>query len=167
MSDFFESSKIEWKSVSAELATAYQLLWGVPLFLMSLSAGALAYVGSFFADWLVLAFGGAAITLLIGSTWIFLWAKKAQRSWGYAEHGDELVVKHGILWRRIVFVPFGRMQFVDITVGPVDRWLGFSNVVLHTASTKTAARIPGLPPAEAERLRNLLISRGESQSAGL
>ena len=167
MSDFFESSKIEWKSVSAELATAYQLLWGVPLFLMSLSAGALAYVGSFFADWMVLAFGGTAIALLIGSIWVFLWAKKAQRSWGYAEHEDELVVKHGIVWRRIVFVPFGRMQFVDVTAGPVDRWLGFTNVTLHTASTKTAAKIPGLPPAEASRLRNLLIDRGETDSAGL
>ena len=89
------------------------------------------------------------------------------RSWGYAERADDLLVTHGVLVRRLVVVPYGRMQLVDVTAGPVERKFGISTLRLHTASAGTDARIHGLEAPEAARLRDRLAALGESQSAGL
>jgi membrane protein YdbS with pleckstrin-like domain len=89
------------------------------------------------------------------------------RSWGYAERAEDLLVTRGILFRQLVVVPYGRMQFVDVTAGPLDRRFGLATVQLHTAAAATDAQIPGLVPAEAARLRDRLAARGEASSAGL
>jgi membrane protein YdbS with pleckstrin-like domain len=59
------------------------------------------------------------------------------------------------------------MQYVDVSAGPIDRWLGIAKVQLHTAASSTQAHIAGLSPAEAGRLRERLASRGEARLAGL
>ena len=64
-------------------------------------------------------------------------------------------------------VPYGRMQYVDVQSGPLEQAFKIASVHLHTASPGTSARIPGLPAAEAARLRDRLTSLGESQAAGL
>ena len=88
-------------------------------------------------------------------------------SWGYAERDDDLLVRHGWMFRRLVVVPYGRMQFVDVTAGPLERRFGLATLQLHTAAAATDATIPGLPPAEAARLRDTLAALGEARSAGL
>jgi len=88
-------------------------------------------------------------------------------SWGYAERAEDLYIKHGAMFRELIVVPYGRMQFVDVTTGPLERLFGIATVRLHTASPKTNARIPGLPASEAARLRDRLTSLGEAQAAGL
>jgi uncharacterized protein len=89
------------------------------------------------------------------------------RSWGYAERDEDLYITHGAMFRELIAVPYGRMQFVDITSGPVEQLFGIATVHLHTASPKTSARIPGLPKGEAARLRDRLTALGEAQAAGL
>ena len=88
-------------------------------------------------------------------------------AWAYAERDDDLFVRRGVAFRRIAVVPYGRMQLVDVTAGPLQRMHGIATVHLHTASPDTTARIPGLTPAEAARLRDRLTARGEAQAAGL
>jgi len=103
--------------------------------------------------------------LMIGWLW---WAiARACRSWGYAERADDLLVRHGLLIRRLSVVPYGRMQFIDVTAGPVERRLQMATVHLHTAAAASDARIPGLPAAEAARLRDQLAALGEARAAGL
>jgi membrane protein YdbS with pleckstrin-like domain len=89
------------------------------------------------------------------------------RAWGYAEREDDLLVRRGVMVRRLSVVPYGRMQFVDVTAGPVDRMFGLATVQLHTAAAATDARIPGLTIEEANRLRDRLAALGEAQAAGL
>jgi membrane protein YdbS with pleckstrin-like domain len=89
------------------------------------------------------------------------------RSWGYQERADDLLVRRGVWIRRLSVVPYGRMQFVDVTAGPVERQFRLSSVHLHTAAAHTDARIPGLDDAEAERLRDRLAALGEARAAGL
>jgi membrane protein YdbS with pleckstrin-like domain len=89
------------------------------------------------------------------------------RSWGYAERADDLLVRHGLLYRRLSIVPYGRMQFVDVTAGPVERLFGLATVQLHTAAAASDAKIPGLAPAEATRLRDRLAALGEARAEGL
>jgi membrane protein YdbS with pleckstrin-like domain len=88
-------------------------------------------------------------------------------SWGYAERDDDLLVRRGLLVRRLSVIPYGRMQFVDVTSGPVERAFGLSTLRMHTAAAASDARIPGLAGGEAVRLRDQLTALGEARAAGL
>ncbi len=88
-------------------------------------------------------------------------------AWGYAEREDDLLLRRGVLIRRTTVVPYGRMQYVDVTAGPLDRRFGIATVVLHTAAAATDARIPGVRSDEAARLRDRLAALGEARSAGI
>jgi membrane protein YdbS with pleckstrin-like domain len=112
---------------------------------------------------------GALVAVVgLGSVaWGFAVVGRRVRSWGYAERADDLLVTRGILNRQLVVVPYGRMQYVDVTAGPLDRRFGLATVQLHTAAAATDAQIPGLVPQEAARLRDRLAARGEASTAGL
>lgn len=86
---------------------------------------------------------------------------------GWAEREDDLLVKRGRLWRAVTVVPYGRMQYVEVSSGPLARAFGIATVQLHTASPGTDASLNGVPAADAARLRDRLTSRGEARLAGL
>ncbi|MFI6009872.1 PH domain-containing protein [Streptomyces sp. NPDC051243] len=111
----------------------------------------------------------AAFALLPLALLAWGWAMLGRnwRSWRYAERADDLLISRGVLWREETVVPYGRMQLVEVTSGPVERHFGLASVQLHTAAAATDATIPGLDPAEAERLRDRLTELGEARSAGL
>jgi membrane protein YdbS with pleckstrin-like domain len=72
-----------------------------------------------------------------------------------------------VLFSRLSVVPYGRMQFIDVTAGPLERSLGLATVKMHTAAAASDARIPGLEREEAARLRDQLAELGEAQAAGI
>ena len=88
-------------------------------------------------------------------------------SWGYAERSDDLMVRRGVLIRRLSVIPYGRMQFIDVTAGPLERALGLATLRMHTAAAASDARIPGLESGAAAALRDQLAALGEAQAAGL
>ena len=92
---------------------------------------------------------------------------RTYRSWGYVEREDDLYITHGVLFRSLVAVPYGRMQLVEVESGPLERAFGIATVSLKTASVETNATIPGLPPEEAARLRDRLTELGEARASGL
>lgn len=96
-----------------------------------------------------------------------IFVRRRVRAWSYAERDDDLLVRRGVLFSRLSVVPYGRMQFIDVTAGPVERSFGLATVRLHTAAAASDARIPGLSRAEADRLRDRLAELGEAQAAGL
>ncbi len=85
----------------------------------------------------------------------------------YAERGDDLLVRRGVLVRRLSVVPYGRMQFVDVVAGPLARRYGLATLVLHTAAAASDAALPGLRADEAARLRDRLAALGEARAAGV
>jgi len=161
VSEPFDPPGEPWVRVSPKLATLRRLL--------NIGAGAVLLIGltvlaamaSTWAAVVVAVLGVAAL----GWGWVVV--GRSVRSWGYAERAEDLLVTRGILYRQLVVVPYGRMQFVDVTAGPLDRRFGLATVQLHTAAAATDAQIPGLVPAEAARLRDRLAARGEAGSAGL
>ncbi|MFE5814187.1 PH domain-containing protein [Streptomyces sp. NPDC056479] len=110
---------------------------------------------------------GFAVLPLAVMAWGWVMLGRNWRSWRYAERADDLLISRGVLWREETVVPYGRMQLVEVTSGPVERHFGLASVQLHTAAAATDATIPGLDPAEAERLRDRLTELGEARSAGL
>lgn len=152
----------EWQQVSHKLVDLRRLV----LF------GSLAVTIAVLAVGLFLLMDGAGIAVaagvgLIGLAWGLWLIPRNWRAWGYAERLDDLLVTHGVMYRKLTVVPYGRMQFVDVASGPLERRYGLATVQLHTASPATDAKIPGLPAAEAARLRDRLSALGEAQAAGL
>jgi membrane protein YdbS with pleckstrin-like domain len=103
----------------------------------------------------------------VGAVLVLWFARNRFRSWAYQERDEDLIVERGVLIRRLSVVPYGRMQFVDVTAGPVDRVFRLATVRLHTAAAASDARIPGLERDEAARLRDRLAALGEAKAAGL
>jgi membrane protein YdbS with pleckstrin-like domain len=109
-----------------------------------------------------------AVAVAVGGSLAALWfARNRFRSWVYQERDEDLIVERGVLVRRLSVVPYGRMQFVDVSAGPIDRVFRLATVKLHTAAAASDARIPGLERDEAARLRDRLAALGEAKAAGL
>lgn len=158
--DPFAPEGVTFTPVSTGLITARLITVGLWLLLPLAAAAALgALLGGTW--WAVV-----AAPVLLGA-WLAWLVPRQVRAIGYAEQGDDLLIRKGILFRSLVVVPYGRMQFVDVEAGPLARRCGVAEVQLHTASAETDASIPGLPPAEAARLRDRLTARGEARLAGL
>jgi hypothetical protein len=113
--------------------------------------------------WAWLPLIGALALAAVGVIWSFL----RTRTIGYLQRSDDLLVRRGMLFRRFVAVPYGRMQIVDINRGPLSRALGLSELKFVTAAATSGVTIPGLPAADAEELRDRLVELAESRRAGL
>ena len=114
--------------------------------------------------WAPIAVGVATV---VGIVWWVIVAYRQVKNLGYAIRDNDLLIQRGIMFRSTTVVPFGRMQFVDVSSGPVSRLFGLATVELHTASASSDATIPGLPAQDADHLRELLAQRGETHLAGL
>jgi len=108
--------------------------------------------------------GCGAFAAAVASLWFL---RRRVRAWRYQERDDDLLVGRGVLIRRLSVIPYGRMQFVEVTAGPIERLFGLATVRMHTAAFASDARVPGLEPAEAARLRDQLAALGEAHAAGL
>jgi membrane protein YdbS with pleckstrin-like domain len=160
--DLFEVPGTTWVGVSPVLAKLRHQILIASLLLV---VAGLAMLSMLLSTGLVLAIGAPIALGAAALGWRLV--SRSAASWAYAERDDDLFVRRGIAFRRIEVVPYGRMQLVDVTAGPLQRMHGIATVHLHTASPDTSARIPGLTPAEAARLRDRLTARGEAQAAGL
>ncbi|HEY0115932.1 MAG TPA: PH domain-containing protein [Allosphingosinicella sp.] len=106
----------------------------------------------------------AGVVILAGEVLIlaliWLMPRRRYRAWGYSQSEDELVVKHGLLVRKLTVVPFGRVQHIDIAQAPLERMFGLATLVLNTAGTRGAAvRLPGLLHHDAETMRDQIRAK--------
>lgn len=107
---------------------------------------------------ILVAVAGGVVDLFLG---------RRVRAWAFAEREDDLLVRRGVLIRRLSVIPYGRMQYVDVTAGPIERAFGLATVRMHTAAAASDARVPGLGPDDAATLRDNLTRLGEARAAGL
>jgi uncharacterized protein len=152
---------VAWRPVSPKLITVELIA--------RLSASAVMIIGLLVGYLLVRHWGwlagiGLVVLMTVWRVWVTV---RAVRAWGYAERDNDLLVRHGLLVRRLSIVPYARMQYVDVTAGPLERAFGLATVQLHTAAAASDARVPGLPPDEAARLRDRLTALGEDRAEGL
>ncbi|TDT81743.1 hypothetical protein DFO47_103401 [Arthrobacter sp. AG258] len=160
---------ISWQRVSPRYVTVRLAEWalGNLVAVLVLSAPLVFVILGWWSwppVWLAVTVPAAMLVLAL---WRLVLIPRQVRAIGYAERDEDLLVRGGIFFQRTMAVPYGRMQYVDIAVGPVERALGLCTLKLHTASPGTHARIPGLPAAEGARLREELTARGEARLAGL
>ena len=143
-----------WRMRIAEIVTgtaAFALLFGLVFLAAQGGRAALISVGT------VVVLGAAC-------AWF---VRRRYRAWRYQERHEDLIVARGVMVQRLSVVPYGRMQFVEVTAGPIERSFRLSTVKLHTAAAASDARIPGLEREDAARLRDRLTELGESMAAGM
>ncbi|WP_163543684.1 PH domain-containing protein [Occultella kanbiaonis] len=151
---------VQWRPISARLIPVRQISVAIFLGLPGLvTIWPAVVVGS--AMWILPA------VLLALTAWLLWLVPRQVRSIGYAELEDDLLIRRGVMFRSLVVVPYGRMQYVDVEAGPIARKMKIAAVQLHTASAGSDASIPGLGEEEAARLRDQLTARGEARLAGL
>lgn len=153
-----------WQRVSSKYAVAdlaLNLLW-------LLAPLAAAFLLPVLSDgeapkFLPIVFGCVALAILVNA----LFAFRRVRAIGYVLREDDLLFRRGIMFERVIAVPYGRLQLVDVTRGPLLRALGLSNLKFVTASAATGVNLPGLTAGDAEALRDRLVSLAETRRSGL
>ena len=164
MDDLFAPPAYQWRRLAPGFlwlrritdAVGWLVLFTIPAVLLLI----------FFPDkWWVSVLLWVAAAIVIGLRYHFL--RRSCGSWGYVEREDDLYITHGVWFRSLTAVPYGRMQLVEVESGPLERLFKLASVTLKTASPGTDARIPGLDPIEAARLRDQLTELGEAHASGL
>lgn len=151
---------VPWRRVHPRLATGRRIAVLLGLAPVLLGAGVLAWVHP---AWGLPVLAGVIVVL----AWVWWLVGRQVAAISYVELEDDLVVRTGRVWRTLSSIPYGRIQYVDLSAGPIARRLGYARLEVHTASPSTSGVLPGLPTAEAERLRARLSDRGEALRAGL
>jgi len=151
----------EWHQISRKYLWVQLISSGAVLLLVVVAVAVLTLF--LHQTWALIPGGIVAVVLL----WTMAILPRQLRAIGYQLRDDDLVFRRGILWQRMVAVPYGRMQLVDITHGPLDRGFGIAQLKFVTAAATTGVTIPGLEQGTAEMLRDHLIAVAESRRTGL
>lgn len=160
MTNRLEVPGVLWRRVSPKLMipelVGHIAFWGVVVAVTLLFQ-------SFGWEWARWAMFAAIACFVVSAVLI----PRRVRAYGYQLRDDDLVFRRGIMFQRIVAVPYGRMQLVDINRGPLFRALGLSELKFVTAAASTGITIPGLLAGDADELRDHLVAVAESRRAGL
>ena len=65
--------------------------------------------------------GGVAGAGILWTIWRVIRAGRWVRSFGYAERDEDLLITHGLWFKRLTAIPYGRMLSVNVESGPLDR----------------------------------------------
>ncbi len=88
-----------------------------------------------------------------------LYAYWSCRRCGYALRDHDIALRRGIFWQRQIIQPFVRLQHIELTRGPVDKYLDLAGLRVFSAGTETETfTIPGLNSSTAERIRQRLLN---------
>jgi hypothetical protein len=103
-----------------------------------------------------LPFGVLSGTVLgLGLLYSLVWPRLRYRAWGFALRPEELYTEHGVLNHVRTVVPLRRIQHVDVSQDLIEREYALGRLVVHTAGSRSSdVVVPGLPLAEAERIRD-------------
>jgi len=152
--------ELPWRPVSPALRTVRLITLVACLVPFALAFAAVAVLVS---AWFWV---GAAVVVAVLAWGAWLIGRQVSAiSW--IELPEEIVIRKGRVFRSLVSIPYGRLQYIDVESGPLMRSRGIASCEFHTASPQSGGTLPGLPLEEAEALRGRLASRGEAQRAGL
>lgn len=111
---------------------------------------------------LVLQAGGGGLAILVGGLVLgiaagaaFGYALWARRAWTLGATALEL--RHGVIVRRTAWIPYYRIQQIDVERGPIERMAGLAQLVVRTAAATTDGTIYGLAPVDAAFIRQRLL----------
>lgn len=98
--------------------------------------------------------GVALLTLVEGVVWL---KRLAFPHIGYLVRDLDFSIRHGLLSRTVVTIPFRRIQNSAVSQGPLERRYGLATLMVSSA--RGGLTVPGLPAEDAARLRAFLATR--------
>ena len=161
MTNRLDLPTVDWRRVSPKYVLV-DVIGNVVLMIGLVAVSSIpAYVSRVAAWWILPA---AVLVIMIV---VIAFVPRRVRAIGYQLRDDDLLFRRGLLFQRFVSVPYGRMQLIDITRGPVSRALGLSDLHFVTAAASSGVVVPGLLVADADELRDQLVALAETRRAGL
>ena len=134
-------------------------------------AGVAVYcAGAFFGGPEALRIVGLVVVAVFGlwGLWWILTTPRRTRALGYALESNHLMARGGIVFRSMSSMPYGRIQYVDVDSGPLERMCGVARLTVRTAGTTTGTMVLfGIPLNVAEELRADLVRRADERMAAL
>ena len=141
-------------------ALAFPILAGIAMYC----------AGAFFGGPEALRIAGLAVVAVFGlwGLWWILTTPRRTRALGYALESNHLMARRGIVFRSMSSMPYGRIQYVDVDSGPLERMCGVARLTVRTAGTTTGTMVLfGIPLNVAEELRADLVRRADERMAAL
>lgn len=159
--------EVSWRGVSARYVRVRliaRLIWSVVL----TGAASLPLVFTQVLgwwDWSLWLCYLLPATVLALNLWFTLLVKRQVLALGYSERQDHLLVRRGLMFRSVTAIPYGRIQYIDVTSGPLLNAMKLANVEVRTAANSVA--VPGLDRSVAENLREVLTDLSDAKMVGL
>ena len=135
-----------------------------------LAGVALYCAGAYFGGPEALRIVGLVVVAVFGlwGLWWILTTPRRTRALGYALESNHLMARRGIVFRSMSSMPYGRIQYVDVDSGPLERMCGVARLTVRTAGTTTGTMVLfGIPLNVAEKLRADLVRRADERMAAL
>ena len=160
----------QWVPAASRYLTVRYIHTLSALALPILAGVALYCAGAFFSGPEVLRIVGLAVIAVFGlwGLWWILTTPRRTRALGYALESNHLMARRGIVFRSMSSMPYGRIQYVDVDSGPLERMCGVARLTVRTAGTTTGTMVLfGIPLNVAEELRADLVRRADERMAAL
>ncbi|WP_294625891.1 PH domain-containing protein [uncultured Rothia sp.] len=160
----------QWVPAASRYLTVRYIHTLSALALPILAGVALYCAGAFFGGPEALRIVGLAVIAVFGlwGLWWILTTPRRTRALGYALESNHLMARRGIVFRSMSSMPYGRIQYVDVDSGPLERMCGVARLTVRTAGTTTGTMVLfGIPLNVAEELRADLVRRADERMAAL
>jgi membrane protein YdbS with pleckstrin-like domain len=115
------------------------------------------------------AFADEGIEVSFGWLWLlvpliavplFVWPLISVPRIGFAIRDKDIIYKSGVFWHTVTAIPFNRIQHVEKSSTPLDRYFGIATLQLFTAGgTGGDLKIHGLSVDTAESLRVFILDK--------
>lgn len=106
---------------------------------------------------------GGLMLLAVSLATGYKWPELHHRHLRYRVDEAGVLIRRGVLWRKVISIPTSRVQHTDVSQGPVQRSYGLATLTVHTAGTEGASiELSGLEHGVAKRLRDHLLPDHES-----
>ena len=99
----------EWRRPSPRLLHVRRLEVGIVTLGAAVGVGIVGALSSAWAGAIA-----AAVALALGAA-AEVFVRRRVHAWSYAEREEDLLVQRVVLFSRLSVVPYGRMQFIDVT----------------------------------------------------
>jgi uncharacterized protein len=108
--------------------------------------------------WLSISLFGIYCLLMVW-LWSFWAARTAQRL-QYALREDDINLQKGFMYWRQVSIACNRIQHLEVSQGPVERYLDLATLTVFTAGTMGSdMKLPGLRLATAQKIKAQLLNK--------
>ncbi|MBF1653859.1 MAG: PH domain-containing protein [Rothia dentocariosa] len=118
--------------------------------------------------WLSALTGAIAAVLVVWGIWWAALLPRRTRALGYSLRPNHLMARQGVLFRHVTSIPYGRIQYVDVDSGPLERAHHLVRLTIRTAGvTASKVTLYGIPTECGQQLRELLIRHADERMAAL